>query len=138
MFDFDEYKLTPIFIRGVVDESTPINELDECVKQNQGLPVGKRSRCNYSFSATVMEVYKGETQAKKLLFNYAYWNGCPGTVTFNPGEEWIFALKSVNQDGKAELYSTACGGHGVEAKEKKLVRKLMQIIQKNKPTVNKH
>ncbi|MCG3206147.1 MAG: hypothetical protein KCHDKBKB_02874 [Elusimicrobia bacterium] len=128
-----EVRTTPIFARVIIKTSSSLAVLDACMEKQRDKSFEEQmSRCQYSFSAEVKEVFKGTLSEKKLLFTYGYFNGCPATYTFNEGEEYILAIDEVGKDGVAKLHSTACGLGGISMKETDRIKNFKRFLREKK------
>lgn len=111
----------PIVVRGVVEESTPLEKLGKCWVGNGS------TDCKYSFTVRITERYKGEVPAQRLSFSYGYWVGCPGVDTYSVGEERIWMLKSATA-GVGELYGNNCGRGSLHPDDSRRRDKLLKLL----------
>jgi len=84
--------------------------------------------CSYEFEVTVIEVFKGTLDTKRLRFASPDILGCPGADTFSVGDDYIFAIQSIDSAGNARLAYHACGHSGFPASSKERMRKLVDKL----------
>lgn len=72
--------------------------------------------CQHRFDIRVIEVLKGKTAAQTLQVSYDYVPQRPNISLFAQGDEYIFALAAIADDGTARLWGNTCGrtGTGIE------------------------
>jgi hypothetical protein len=69
--------------------------------------------CEHQFVIQVIQVLKGDTNEKELVFKYDFVNQRPGIILFSERTEYVFAVSNVTTDGQATLFGNTCGRSGL-------------------------
>jgi hypothetical protein len=73
--------------------------------------------CTHRFSVDVIDWVKGKGDPATLRFEYDYVVQRPEIALFAEGDEYVFAVRSIDARGQAALFGTTCGRSGVEVAE---------------------
>lgn len=114
------------FVHARVIQTSTEDTLTDCITKEGNDP---NSGCKYSFEVSVLDIFKGTFEPRKLRFEYPFWIGCPGVETFSVGEEHVFAIQSIDVSGKASLVHHSCGSHGIPMSETERVAELMKKLK---------
>jgi hypothetical protein len=82
--------------------------------------------CEHRFDIDVREILKGQTGQSKLHVNYDYVPQRPNISLFSDGDEYVFAIRAIAEDGKATLLGTTCGRSGLAATRLDAVKKALR------------
>lgn len=81
--------------------------------------------CEHRFHIEVIEVLKGNTTKQTLHVNYRFVQQRPNIILFSEGDDYIFAISRVTDEGQAILFGTTCGRSGLGAEYIDRVKKAL-------------
>jgi hypothetical protein len=118
LFDFFEsIGKIPFIIHGRVTQSNKENLLSKQCNPDV---------CKHQFRINVIQFLKGDTEAKELEFNYDFVHQRPNIILFSEGDEYIFAVSEVTEEGKATLFGNTCGRSGLSIEHINEVKKALE------------